>query len=127
MVDLATRMDADAREVEGFDPQPWLPAERLESLDDAEALPEDLARLLLPFRRRAPIRPIADIRVDRTVYQLLDPDGVELGQLLDDRIAVRRGGLVIARHREVTFEAGAASTLAVGPNACSCPSRKISS
>ena len=90
--------------------QPWLPAERLESLDDAEALPEDLARLLLPFRRRAPIRPIADIRVDRTVYQLLDPDGVELGQLLDDRIAVRRGGLVIARHREVTFEAGAAST-----------------
>lgn len=90
--------------------QPWLSAERLEPLDDGDSLPEGLARLLLPFRRRALIGPIADVRLDRTVYQLLDPDGVELGRLLDDRVVVRRGGLAIARHREVTFEAGAGMT-----------------
>lgn len=45
MGNLAIRVDADAREVEGFDPQPWLPAEAAlvmprQSLDEAPAAPD---------------------------------------------------------------------------------------
>lgn len=48
MVDLATRMDADAREVEGFDPQPWLPAEA----------PLAMPRQSLDVAPRAPVDPL---------------------------------------------------------------------
>lgn len=86
--------------------QPWLPAERIEPLNGDDELPEDIAELLRPFRRRAPIGPVASISVDRAAYQLLDRDDIELGQLLDDRVTVRRGGLAVARRREVTLEPG---------------------
>lgn len=85
--------------------QPWLPADELIDLTNGDEIPEDLAELLQPFRRRAAIGPVASVVHDRVAYGLLDIDGVELGQLLDDRVTIRRGGLAVARHREVTFEA----------------------
>ncbi|MGI5951901.1 MAG: hypothetical protein ACOX61_08685 [Brooklawnia sp.] len=84
--------------------QPWLPVDRLIELDDGDELPADLAELMRPFRRRAMIGPVASVTHERAAYRLLDPGGIELGQLLDDRVTVRRGGVAVARHREVTFE-----------------------
>ncbi len=88
--------------------QPWLPAEREEPLDGGDELPERLAVLLKPFRRRAPLGPVAEVGTERAGYALLDETGVELGLLLDDRVTVRRGGLAVGRFREVSFEPGAA-------------------
>lgn len=90
--------------------QPWLPQERVDPLDEGDELPEDIAELLRPFRRRAAIGPVAGVTMERAVYSLLDADGLELGRVLDDRVTVRRGGLAVARHREVTFEPGEAMT-----------------
>lgn len=83
--------------------QPWLPADRLTELDDGDELPQEVAELLRPFRRRAPLGPVAAITFERSIFALLDPAGDEIGRLLDDRVTVRRGGLAVARHREVTF------------------------
>jgi membrane glycosyltransferase len=48
MVDVATRVDADTRAVEGFDPQPWLPAEA----------PLAMPRQSLSVAPRAPVDPL---------------------------------------------------------------------
>lgn len=86
--------------------QPWLPAEIVEPPDAGAELPKDLVELLRPFQRRATIGPVADVSIERAVYVLLDPDGIEIGQVLDDRVTVRRGGLTVGRHREVTLVPG---------------------
>lgn len=83
--------------------QPWLPADYSEPLDLGDELPEDLAGLLCSFRRRAAIGPVASVTVERACYVLLDVDGAEIGEVRDDRTTVRRGGLAVSRHRDVTF------------------------
>jgi len=92
--------------------EPWLPAERIEPLYEDDEVPDDIAELLRPFRRRAALGPVAGITVEQAAYGLLDADGEELGQVIDDRITARRGGLAIARNREVTFEPGPLMTAA---------------
>ncbi len=84
--------------------QPWLPGERVEPFLEGDEIPEEIAELVRPFRRRGTIGPIAGIIVERAAYVLLDADGIELGQVLDDRVTVRRGGLAVSRQREVSFE-----------------------
>lgn len=81
--------------------QPWLEAEQV--LDNDE-VPADLSERLLPFLRRATIEPLAEVGYERAVYDLLDLDGVSIGQLLDDQVTTRRGGLMVGRHREVTLQ-----------------------
>ncbi|WP_341729160.1 hypothetical protein [Brooklawnia sp.] len=90
--------------------QPWLPEEYAEPLDSGDDLPEDLAALLSGFRRRAALGPVASVVVERACYVLLDADAAELGEVRDDRVTVRRGGLAVARHRDVTFRPGDAMT-----------------
>lgn len=88
--------------------QPWLPQEYAEPLDSGDELPGEIATLLASFRRRAELGPVASVVVERACYVLLDRDGTELGEVCDDRVTTRRGGLVVARHRDVTFTPGGA-------------------
>ena len=64
-------------------------------------LPEELADLLRPLRRRATLGPVAALNCDRREFALRDDHGTTLALLRDDKVTVRRGGLTTARYREV--------------------------
>lgn len=80
--------------------QPLLPKDRIELMGHSD-LPEELADLIRPLRRRAPLGPVAALTCDRREFALRDGDGDTLALLRDDRVTVRRGGLTTARYREV--------------------------
>jgi hypothetical protein len=80
--------------------QPLLPKDRIELMGHAD-LPEELADLIRPLRRRAPLGPVAALRCDRREFALRDEEGSTLALLRDDKVTVRRGGLTTARYREV--------------------------
>ncbi|MFC7623267.1 hypothetical protein [Microlunatus sp. GCM10028923] len=81
---------------------PLLPAERSVPMGYGD-LPDDLARLIRPFRRRAPLGPVAALTCDRREFEFRDADGRRLALLRDDRMTVRRAGVTTARYREVTL------------------------
>lgn len=83
---------------------PWLPAERIEQMGDVD-LPDVFADLVRPFRRGAPLGPIAALTCDRQEYALRGDSAELLAVLRDDRVRIRSGGLVTARYREVTVTA----------------------
>ena len=64
-------------------------------------LPEELADMIRPLRRRATLGPVAALICDRREFALRDEDGTTLALLRDDKVTVRRGGLTTARYREV--------------------------
>ncbi len=80
--------------------QPLLPKDRIELMGHAD-LPEELADLIRPLRRRAALGPVAALRCDRREFALRGDDGATVALLRDDRVTVRRGGLTTARYREV--------------------------
>jgi CHAD domain-containing protein len=80
--------------------QPLLPKDRIELMGHAD-LPEDLAALIRPLRRRATLGPVAALNCDRREFALRDDTGTTLALLRDDKVTVRRGGLTTARYREV--------------------------
>jgi hypothetical protein len=80
--------------------QPLLPKDRIELMGHAD-LPEELADLLRPLRRRATLGPVAALTCDRREFALRDDAGTTLALLRDDKVTVRRGGLTTARYREV--------------------------
>jgi hypothetical protein len=80
--------------------QPLLPKDHVEPMGDAD-LPEDLAALVRPLRRRATLGPVAALNCDRREFALRDDAGSTLALLRDDKVTVRRGGLTTARYREV--------------------------
>jgi hypothetical protein len=80
--------------------QPLLPKDRIEPMGHAD-LPEELADLIRPLRRRAPLGPVAALRCDRREFALRNDEGATLALLRDDKVTVRRGGLTTARYREV--------------------------
>ena len=80
--------------------QPLLPKDRIELMGHAD-LPDELADLLRPLRRRATIGPVAALNCDRREFALRDESGTTLALLRDDKVTVRRGGLTTARYREV--------------------------
>ena len=80
--------------------QPLLPKDRIELMGHAD-LPEELADLIRPLRRRATLGPVAALRCDRREFALRDDRGTTLALLRDDKVTVRRGGLTTARYREV--------------------------
>ncbi|MGA4668941.1 hypothetical protein ACPCG0_03935 [Propionibacteriaceae bacterium Y1923] len=90
--------------------QPWLPTDHSEPLGAAGDLPDDLAELVRPFRRRATLGPVAAVTIERHSYSLKDPEDVSLGSIRDERITIRRGGLTTARFREVTLVPSPAMT-----------------
>ena len=79
---------------------PLLPKELIISMAQAE-LPDELADLIRPFRRRAPLSPVAALRCERREFALRDDGGITRALLRDDKVTVRRGGLTTARYREV--------------------------
>jgi hypothetical protein len=80
--------------------QPLLPKDRIELMGHAD-LPDDLASLIRPLRRRATLGPVAALNCDRREFALRDDAGKTLALLRDDKVTVRRGGLTTARYREV--------------------------
>jgi hypothetical protein len=80
--------------------QPLLPKDRIELMGHAD-LPEELADMIRPLRRRATLGPVAALTCDRREFALRDDVGTTLALLRDDKVTVRRGGLTTARYREV--------------------------
>ncbi len=80
--------------------QPLLPKDRTELMGHAD-LPEELADMIRPFRRRATLGPVAALNCDRREFALKDETGTTRALLRDDRVTVRRGGLITARYRDV--------------------------
>jgi hypothetical protein len=80
--------------------EPLLPNDRIELMGHAD-LPEELADMIRPLRRRATLGPVAALTCDRREFALRDQQGTTLALLRDDRVTVRRGGLTTARYREV--------------------------
>jgi len=80
--------------------EPLLPQDRIELMGHAD-LPEELADMIRPLRRRATLGPVAALICDRREFALRDEDGTTLALLRDDKVTVRRGGLTTARYREV--------------------------
>jgi hypothetical protein len=79
---------------------PLLPQDRIELMGHAD-LPDGLADLIRPLRRRATLGPVAALSCDRREFALRDDQGTTLALLRDDKVTVRRGGLTTARYREV--------------------------
>lgn len=90
--------------------QPWLPADHSEPLGAAGDLPDDLAELVRPFRRRATLGPVAAVTIVRNSYSFKDADDVSLGTVRDELVTIRRNGLTTARFREVTLVPSPAMT-----------------
>lgn len=81
---------------------PLLPEERTEPMGHGD-LPESLARLIRPFRRRAPLGPVSALSCVRREFEFRDDQGQARGVLRDDKVTVRRAGVTTARYREVTL------------------------
>lgn len=81
---------------------PYLPAEQVLPMSRPE-LPADLAALVLPFRRHAPLGPVAALTCRRTNFVAVDGRKQTVGRLRDDRVTVRRNGIVVSRYREVSL------------------------
>lgn len=79
---------------------PLLPKELILPMGQAE-IPDELADLIRPFRRGAPLSPVAALRCERREFAVRDGAGVTLALLRDDKVTVRRNGLTTARYREV--------------------------
>lgn len=83
--------------------RPWLPVDRI--IVDGGELPDEFARLTVPFRRRATLQEASLITRNPSQYGFVDPDGTEFGGLVDERVTIRRGDLAISRYRHVTLDA----------------------
>ena len=79
---------------------PLLPKELIVPMGQGE-LPDDLADLVRPFRRGAPLSPVAALRCERREFSLRNAEGRSVALLRDDKVTVRRNGLTTARYREV--------------------------
>jgi hypothetical protein len=84
--------------------QPLLPAEHTEPFAVGD-LPSDISDLIMPFRRRGALGPVAAISVERQTFELRPADGTQpLGHLQDERVTIRRGGVTTARYRETIID-----------------------
>jgi CHAD domain-containing protein len=66
--------------------------------------PEELHDLVLSLTRSAHLEPVATLRTERAVHELLDPEGEVLAELTDDSVSVLDGGHIAARFRELEVE-----------------------
>ncbi|HEX3707616.1 MAG TPA: CYTH and CHAD domain-containing protein [Mycobacteriales bacterium] len=70
----------------------------------AEAIPEVLRGLVLPWSRTAVLGPVATLVTNRTAYMLRDVAGASLVELTDDLVSVVNAGHVALRFREIEVE-----------------------
>jgi CHAD domain-containing protein len=89
--------------VDGMDGQPEQVRLPL-SAGAAGEVPGELADLVLAFSRRAPLKAVATLRLERTPYSLTGADGKVFGQVIDDTVSVLDGEHVAARFREIEIE-----------------------
>ncbi|WP_114558926.1 CYTH domain-containing protein [Desertihabitans aurantiacus] len=82
---------------------PYLPVETIEPMGEAD-LPPGLAELVLPFRRHAPLEPVAALHCERSEFVIRGAGHETRAVLHDDRVTVRRGGMTVTRYREVTLQ-----------------------
>lgn len=81
---------------------PRLPKHRSVPVGATE-LPPEFAALVRPVARGAVLGPVAALDVERTEYAMLTDDGETLANIVDEKVAVRRGGVTTARYRETTI------------------------
>ena len=70
----------------------------------ARAVPPAAADLVKAFVRSAGLTPVARLRTRRRRWRLHGPHGVELAELVDDRVSVLHRGRVAERFREIEIE-----------------------
>ena len=81
---------------------PFLPVEQIEPMGQAD-LPPGFADLVMPFRRRGTLGPIAALTCDRREFAFKNGSGAVVALLRDERVTISRGGLITARYREATL------------------------
>ena len=74
---------------------PLLPKELIIPMGQGE-LPDELAELVRPFRRGAPLSPVAALRCERREFALRNGDGQTVALLRDDKVTVRRNGRIMS-------------------------------
>ena len=82
--------------------QPELPAEAVEPLGGSGDLPRRIVDLIRPLLRGTPLGPIAALTCERGEWALRAEDGQTVALVRDDRVTVRRSGMITARYREIT-------------------------
>ncbi|MFA9565710.1 MAG: CHAD domain-containing protein [Acidimicrobiales bacterium] len=81
-----------------------------------ERLPEAAVQLVSGFTRSAPLEPIVRLRATRRPTRILDADGSELAELVDDRVIVERPDRPPEEFRMLEIElAGDIDVARVGP------------
>ena len=68
-------------------------------------VPQELTRLVIPFTRGAPLRPVAHLHTERTPYLLYDRDGKAFAEVVDDSVSILDNGAIVERFRELEVEA----------------------
>jgi CHAD domain-containing protein len=83
--------------------------------DATNAPPDELADLALAMVRGAEIRPVARLRTERRVWQLLGPGREPLAEVTDDRVTARRLGQssTVDKWRELEVELADPAAVAV--------------
>ncbi len=76
---------------------------------DDEQPPAELTDLVIALTRGSRVEPVAELRTQRSVVDLLDESGDVLAELTDDSVSVLDGDHVAARFRELEIELGTAS------------------
>lgn len=82
--------------------EPHLPTERVEPLQSGD-LPDDFARLIRPLLRHGVLGALAALHVDRDEWSLRNVDGEVAADVRDERVTIRRSGMITARYREITI------------------------
>lgn len=82
---------------------PALPEERTEPLGAKADFPDAFAQLLRPLIRRGVLGPIAGLHVERDGWALRDAAGEVAADVKDEKVTIRRSGIITARYREITI------------------------
>lgn len=82
---------------------PHLPELYTEPIESIAELPANIARRVRPFVRHSVIGPIAALLARRDEFALRNAQDETVAIVRDERVRVRRGGVITARYREVTI------------------------
>ncbi|MGD7705091.1 hypothetical protein [Microlunatus sp. Y2014] len=88
-----------------------LPAEHVVPLTDDGDLPDEILQWTRPFRRNGTLGPVAALTVTRREFTVRNVAGESVGRVLQERVTVRRTGLITARFHEVTVQVQAEVTV----------------
>jgi CHAD domain-containing protein len=78
--------------------------EEIEFPGDGGVVPPDALDLLAAYRRSADVQPVLRLRTERRTWELRDPAGRVLAEVLDDSVEIVSGTPIHARFRELEVE-----------------------